>query len=130
MKTVTIYGSSDDLIEVEGDIREEFGMEKGFLYFDDGSIVSVQFSDKGQWKCILVCGPARIVEYLPVEEADEDDYSDHLTIKGEFTSVDCWHNNPPTTDEIAERINDFFQNWATDDLTADQITRIHKIIKE
>lgn len=53
MKTVTIYGASDDLIEVEGDLlievegdlQEEFTAyeEWKYLHFDDGTVVKIVF---------------------------------------------------------------------------------------
>ena len=52
MGTVTIYGASDDLIEVKGDLTEEFnpgGDGPSFLAFTDGTILSVEYGKSGMW---------------------------------------------------------------------------------
>lgn len=48
MKHIGFYGSSDDLIEVDGDIREEFnGESEGFSIA--GLSVTVAYSSGGVW---------------------------------------------------------------------------------
>jgi len=82
---VIIYGASDDLIEIEGSIREEFnyyGEGKTILAFSDGTVLSVLYDDDGIWKIRqLAVGKA---EYLNTQAVnpDSDDYSDKATLKG------------------------------------------------
>ncbi len=50
--TVHIYGSSDDLIEIEGDVDEEFNPDTEkpyYLLFNDGSQVEVIYGKDGEW---------------------------------------------------------------------------------
>jgi len=48
---IHIYGASDDLVEIEGDIREEFDSldQPTYLLFNDGSQIEVEYSEVGQW---------------------------------------------------------------------------------
>jgi hypothetical protein len=51
--SVTIYGASDDLIELDGDIREEFNcFDEGLqhLAFSDGTLLSIEYSLSGIWR--------------------------------------------------------------------------------
>ena len=90
-----IYGASDDLIEVEGDITEEFNPrfeEDGpaLLAFSDGTLLQIQYGVGGNafWRIQpLVYGTAK---YSKVEATDEDDnYSDVVTLDGKFKWVVC-----------------------------------------
>ncbi len=48
MKTVTVYGASDDLVEIEGDIRDELyasDNNPAHLAFSDGTVLSVEYSE-------------------------------------------------------------------------------------
>ena len=80
MYTVTVYGASDDLIEIDGDIREEFGAynnDGGHLAFGDGTLLSVEYN--GFWRFhVIRKGDAEITK---VEGTDENtDYSDKITL--------------------------------------------------
>lgn len=54
MADVTIYGASDDLIEIEGDLREEFyalsASEGMSIAFGDGTILDIHYDDHGIWR--------------------------------------------------------------------------------
>ena len=54
---IKVYGASDDLIEVEGDIREEFTAlfdchdnVGGILAFSEGTIVRIVYDIDGIWR--------------------------------------------------------------------------------
>ena len=53
---IKIYGASDDLIEIEGDIREEFNWfpddenEKRLLAVSDGTLLRVWYDENGIWR--------------------------------------------------------------------------------
>lgn len=53
--TVEIYGASDDLIEVEGAIREEYGASSGanYVYLSTGDILRFRFEAEG-WRANIV----------------------------------------------------------------------------
>lgn len=92
---VTIYGSSDDLIEIDGDIREEFPyVERGIgqmagdlLAFSDGTVLRIEYTDAGVWRLTRVArGTAALVIEQAVE-ADAKSYSDRATLTGEVSWV-------------------------------------------
>lgn len=84
-----IYGSSDDLIEIEGDIHEEFtalrefdngdGEDGGFLGLSDGTVLRIEYSNEGIWRIQPIfkgSGEFSIVQGTN----DDDDYSDVATV--------------------------------------------------
>lgn len=80
-----IYGSSDDLIEFEGDVRGEVGhygtdeAEKGDLVVcSDGTLLEVKYgkNDEGIWEIkVLKKGPL-FVKIDPCDDSEADPYSD------------------------------------------------------
>lgn len=89
---VKIYGASDDLIEVEGDIREEFYAvtlnddddEGGILAFSNGVVIRILYTNEGTWRITPVAGSVAI-DQCP--EDDEDNYTDVAEIEGTITWV-------------------------------------------
>lgn len=88
MKTVTIYGASDDLIELEGDIREEINPrnedEPTRLGFSDGTVLSVVYDKDGCWRVTRVAEGAAKMEKVEAAGADTDNYSDQVTLTGDI----------------------------------------------
>lgn len=85
--TVTAYGSSDDLIEIDGDIREEFTAafdgEDNLLAFSCGVVLRIRYSDQGIWRIAVVHEEEPgLVEIVQAPEDDEDNYSDVATVHG------------------------------------------------
>lgn len=82
--SITVSGSSDDLIEVEGAIREEFYLkdeDKGdLLAFSNGVVLRVRYTDEGVWRITPERG-ASLVTIEFAEGADSDNYSDRATIE-------------------------------------------------
>lgn len=112
--SVTVYGASDDLIEVSGDISEEFdhyGDDPAELEFDDGTVLRLVYNHDGRWRITIVGGIPGHVEITHVaptsEENPEDDddsaagttsalrprsrwrwrYSDRATLHGTISAV-------------------------------------------
>lgn len=84
---IQIYGASDDCIEVEGDINEEFAyyeasVDSNVLAFSDGTVLRIVFTQAGVWRISPVAeGMAR----LHIDQAPEDDdsnYSDRARLTG------------------------------------------------
>jgi hypothetical protein len=87
---ITVYGASDDLIEVEGDISEEFNYtginsrpeddEGDLLAFSDGTVLRIKFDHvRGGWRITpVVRGASNPV----IEQAaeDEEDATDKATL--------------------------------------------------
>lgn len=84
---VTIYGASDDLIEIEGDIREEFNALGGFLAFNDGNVLRIDYTGEGIWRITPTSyGKGEVVIEQAVS-SDDDNYSDRATIEGQLKWV-------------------------------------------
>ena len=85
---IKIYGASDDLIEIEGDISEEFGdfdtdKHPGCIAFADGTILRIQYgiNDEGIWRITPLCVPATtIISHEICVSEDADPYSDVVAI--------------------------------------------------
>lgn len=90
---ITVYGHSDDLIEVEGAISEEFTYtdpdEPGIgdlLAFSDGTILRIEYTVAGTWRITpVVHGSAE----LSIQQTSEssDGYSDVATLVGDVRWV-------------------------------------------
>lgn len=81
--SITVYGASDDLIEVEGDINEEFTLsndETGdLLAFSNGVMLRVMYTDDGLWRILPLRGASRVtIDFA--DDADSDNYSDRATL--------------------------------------------------
>lgn len=84
MLKLEIYGHSDDCIEIEGALREEFYLigsddEKSYLAFSDGTVLSVLYDKDGAWRFNRVAGGTSAYSK---QEADEDDGTDRVTLEG------------------------------------------------
>jgi hypothetical protein len=94
--TVRVYGASDDLIEVDGDIREEFGAygtdDDGPLYlaFSDGTLATIRYGadEKGYWR-IFIHREGAAKSSLRQATDEDTDYSDILTLTGDVKWVVC-----------------------------------------
>lgn len=92
-QTVTVYGASDDMIEVEGAITEEWdytGHDDDWpgdvLAFSDGTVLRIAFTDHGIWRITPV---TRGAADLRIEQAtdDDEDYTDKAHLTGEVRWV-------------------------------------------
>lgn len=91
---VTVYGASDDLIELDGDISDEFQYvedEPNFVAFSDGTLLEVTYTQTGRWKLsTLTQGAETVVATLPASGDDgkradgTPAYSDVVTLDGVF----------------------------------------------
>jgi hypothetical protein len=91
INTITVYGASDDLIEVEGDIREEFNFnpddddDHRLLAFSDGTLLRARYDQDGLWRFEkLAQGQATMTK---VEGSVDDDTGDRVTLCGEIKWV-------------------------------------------
>lgn len=86
---ITITGSSDDLIDVDGDLREEFGYDnplgKGdLLGFSDGTLVRILHDSEGVWRVTRLKAGAAV---FTLEQADADGRTDRATLDGDVRWV-------------------------------------------
>lgn len=88
MTQITITGASDDLIEIDGDIQEEWNPEDDrhrWIGVSDGTLLSVQYDVDGLWRFNpIVRGTA---EYLKTEGSVEDDTNDVISLMGDIRWV-------------------------------------------
>lgn len=92
--SVEVYGASDDLIEVTGDVSEEFGAysrdDKAFiLAFSDGTVLSMRYGDdagNGIWTIRKVASGSCEVEIRTAVDTG-DDNTDRATIRGKVSWV-------------------------------------------
>jgi len=68
-----IYGASDDLIELRGDVEEEFNVyladdKPGYLALSTGDLLRVEYSTDGVWEFRMAAGIAT-PEHLTIEPA-------------------------------------------------------------
>lgn len=89
-ETITIYGASDDLIEIEGAFREEFSQydpdenDEYTLAVSDGTLLGVYYDDEGIWRFpIIKKGMGSDVDKEEHDVSEENSYSDTVTITAE-----------------------------------------------
>lgn len=89
--SITIYGASDDLIEVEGDVDEEFSAlgddegTGGLIVTNLGDVVQVAYDRHGIWRITPLAGSAVINHCLG--DGEGSDYSDRCVIEGDVEWV-------------------------------------------
>ena len=88
MKNIIISGASDDLIEIEGDIREEFNCydeeHPQYLAFSEGTVLSIFYSTRGIWEIRrVVIGDAKYSKKEAVDNSIDDEYSDIVTLESD-----------------------------------------------
>ena len=88
MKTIIISGASDDLIELEGDIREEYSPnndeEQTLLAFNDGTVIGVKYADDGCWRLNRLQKGTADYSKKEADGTDTDNYTDRVTLKGDL----------------------------------------------
>jgi hypothetical protein len=77
--SVTIYGASDDLIEVDGSVYEEFAADEdgNYLACSNGVVVHIVYAESGVWRITPVVGEINVKQAVG---DDDDNYSDRLTL--------------------------------------------------
>jgi len=84
---IKVYGASDDLVVIEGDINEEFSFyseeeQSRFLAFSDGTLLTVRYDSDGIWRIFRqVQGKAK---FSKVEGDAVIDTPDVVTLDGDI----------------------------------------------
>ena len=90
-KTVYIWGCSDDLVEITGDVEEEFYGSGGYIVFDNGTMLKVSYD--GDWTIVEdIQGKNTCIRYRKgspeaIEITDGRDYSDVVKVEGGFNLI-------------------------------------------
>lgn len=89
MATITITGASDDLIEVEGDITEEFNPsdDSSLMACSDGTILRVRYDHDGIWRITPVVHGTAALTIAQAPEDDDSNYTDRATLTGDIQWV-------------------------------------------
>lgn len=90
MKEVTVTGASDDLIEIDGAIVEEFYLKDDcdgdgsgdLLAFSTGVVLRITYSKSGVWRIVPVVDPAGAVTIQQAPEDDDANYTDRASVPG------------------------------------------------
>lgn len=86
MSAVTVYGASDDLIEIEGDLTEEFTLiddtDGDVLTFSCGTALRIKYDRDGMWRITRIAAGFANMNKTEATNAD-DDYTDRVTLTGD-----------------------------------------------
>ena len=85
---VKIYGASDDLLELEGDISEEIGVDCNEVFYigiSDGTLLRVEYDDYAIWRIDRV--RKGFNNFEKVLGDPEEDTNDIATIHGELSWI-------------------------------------------
>lgn len=89
--SVTVYGASDDLIEIDGDIREEFDIDHdgaGRLFgFSDGTIIQVEYTKVGIWRITPMAKGSGELTIMQAPVDDDTNYTDRATLDADIRWV-------------------------------------------
>lgn len=131
MATVKIYGASDDLVEVEGDVNgcNEYGSfdKATYIHLSTGDVFKAEYTDEGVWKVDRFRNGKKKLSIAKEPHADGDDpdpYTDTVTITGDIKWVDVWSNWPPSQKDIEEKVRKFFEDQ--DDLSELQAKAVYE----
>lgn len=86
MSYLKIYGASDDLIEIEGDIREEFNFypddseDFRYLAISDGTLLRMNYDSDGIWRIHKVMSGSATFE--KAEGSVDEDTPDIVRLTG------------------------------------------------
>ena len=85
---VKVRGYSDDYLIVDGDVKEQFDGDQGYLAFSDGTVLFWRYGVGGAfWRTTLCCQGSSHVEVVSAIDDDSDEYSDIVTIHGDVKWV-------------------------------------------
>ena len=88
---ITIYGASDDLVEIDGDVYEEFpvgGDDTSYVGTSNGALIKITYTSTGTWRITPVAG-LELISIVQAPEDDEKNYTDRATISGDIAWVVC-----------------------------------------
>jgi hypothetical protein len=88
--SITVYGASDDLIEVEGGFSAEFNVyddEGVLLACSDGTVLGIVYDKGGCWRITPRRMGWGVFSKVESSGPDGDDYSDRVTIEGDVVWV-------------------------------------------
>lgn len=96
--SVTVTGHSDDLIEIDGDIREEWGVygdvPSRHMAFSDGTVLRIHYDDDGLWRVTMVVAGAAEFRHDPGDvTADRNDVATLTGVDIRWVLLGAEHKN-------------------------------------
>lgn len=90
MKTISVTGAGDDVIVLDGDVKDEFDSHDpvgAVLTFSDGTQVRAKFFER--WEITVETrGSASVkIEQAPIHNLDRE-YTDRVTVTGDLAWVE------------------------------------------
>lgn len=77
---LSVFGVSDDCIEIEGAIREEFYVHDdelgSYVCFSEGTVLKIIYDEKGLWKITRIRKGLAEMWIDEADDPDSDKYSD------------------------------------------------------
>lgn len=89
MTTLTIRGSSDDIVEFGGDFREEVypaDTDDFLIVASDGTALRGEYDNDGMWRFKPLATGAATMTKVEADDPD-DNYSDVVTLEGDLAWV-------------------------------------------
>ena len=117
IQTVKIYGGSDDLIEIEGNIKgcDEYNGDLGYAEFSSGDVFKIEYT-KGVWKVdhfkhggLISVMNGKVTKKPHGEGDDPEPHTDTVTITGELEWVIFSESWPIKRAEKVERIRHWIE---------------------
>lgn len=99
---IRVYGASDDLIEIDGDIRDELGVEcdiPHYLAFSDGTVLKIVYDDNGVWRINKIYEGSAIATNIYSGVPDDVTTSQKLP-EGCVSYSDCFEISCKTIDWV------------------------------
>jgi hypothetical protein len=139
METVIIYGASDDLIEVVGEVPgcDEYGSystDRAFIEFSTGDVFSIQYAKSGCWEVrhLVVKDGHSKLSYQFEPHADGDDpepYTDTMTVTGRIKWVRFCRSWPMDFDDKASAVREWLRDDpSVEELSNDLVERLYDAI--
>lgn len=120
-QTVTIYGASDDLVEVCGDVPgcDEYGSfdSDKYVEFSTGDVVHVAYD--GTWTTThhVVSGKLKVnIHQCDHSDDNDGDYTDQMELTGNIKWVRAWDRWPYESDDIRDKVEQTLSNLEMRDL--------------
>lgn len=134
---IKIYGCSDDNVEVEGDIRDEFGAYSPVtLIFSNGTHIRAEYCPGNYpgWKLeVLKVGTGECKRTpCPMdakgELLNEDNYTDIIELSTKIEWIECWDTYPPTQSELLEKIEQIVEEGNIRTFDTDKLLKIYRML--
>lgn len=112
-RNIKIYGASDDLIEVDGDLSDEgTAYGQGFVELSTGDVFKLSYGkdpNEPVWRIEQIVDSGMLsvrMEKCDWSEDNENEsgYSDIAWMVGPITWIQCWQEWPPTMSEIHQAV--------------------------